>query len=80
MMSAILDENDSINLQISIAQVDDLDEIHADINTGKAFPTISNSKLHVSQQLAYHLQETNLKLHVFQWQHVENQDFPNTQH
>jgi hypothetical protein len=34
MMSAILDADDPINLQTSTAYVDDLNEIHADVNVG----------------------------------------------
>jgi hypothetical protein len=43
MMSAILDADDPINLQTSTAYVDDLNEIHADVNTGKIVPKLSDS-------------------------------------
>jgi hypothetical protein len=45
MMGAILDADDPINLQTSTAYVDDLNEIHVDVNTGKIFPKLSNSFL-----------------------------------
>jgi hypothetical protein len=45
MMSAILDADDPINLQTSTAYVDDLNEIHADVNTGKIVPKLSDSFL-----------------------------------
>jgi hypothetical protein len=43
MMSAILDADDPINLQTSTAYIDDLNEIHADVNTGKIVPKLSDS-------------------------------------
>jgi hypothetical protein len=43
MMSPILDAGDPINLQTSIPYVDDLNEIHADVNTGKIVPKLSDS-------------------------------------
>jgi hypothetical protein len=45
MMSAILDADDPINLQTSTTYVDDLNEIHADVNTGKIVPKLSDSFL-----------------------------------
>jgi hypothetical protein len=42
MMSAVLDADDPINLQASTAYVDDLNEIHADVNTGKIVPKLSD--------------------------------------
>jgi hypothetical protein len=45
MMNAILDANDPVNLQACIAYVDDLNEIHADVNTSKIVPKLSNSFL-----------------------------------
>jgi hypothetical protein len=78
MMSAILDADDPINLQTSTAYVDDLNEIHADVNTGKIVPKLSDLFMFKATCAAYHLQMTNLKLYIFQWQHVENRDFLNT--
>jgi hypothetical protein len=44
MMSAFLDTNDP-NLQTSTAYIDDLNEIHTHVNTGKIVPNLSNSFL-----------------------------------
>jgi hypothetical protein len=52
MMSAILDANDPINLQTSIAYVDDLNEIHTDLNTGKIVPKLSDSFLYKARYAA----------------------------